>query len=221
MKKIVIIACLLCFNSHSLYSQKIESDDIQNGIRRIQSKSETIDIGNFFRYNLERFSDETGRSQYYIRGRSEENEYHNFPVNCKLLFKTFDGKVIELTSVISELVRIPHKGMFSTKHLIANMIWEPTAYYPITFEQLQDLFTGVAKIRVEMLSYDKKQQTAFMDYPELEFKKDKMGKQFKEMFNHVQQAGLKEVKLNKDKNKKKEKKEERLTLERKDAASDF
>ena len=84
----IFIICL-CFYSINIYSQKTDSDYIQNGVRRIQSKSETIDFENFFRYNLEKFVC-NGESQYYIRGRSEENEYHNFPNNCKLLFKTFE-----------------------------------------------------------------------------------------------------------------------------------
>ena len=98
----IFIICL-CFYSINIYSQKTDSDYIQNGVRRIQSKSETIDFENFFRYNLEKFVC-NGESQYYIRGRSEENEYHNFPNNCKLLFKTFDGKIIELTSINSAII---------------------------------------------------------------------------------------------------------------------
>ena len=194
---------LIAFNS---FSQKVESDDIENGVRRIQSKDETIDFENFFRYNLEKFiyNDE---SQYFIRGRSEENEYHNFPNNCKLLFKTIDGTVIELTSVVSELVQI-YDG-----------VWEPTAYYPISQEQLEKLFTGISKIRVEMLSYNKKEEKPFMDYPELEFKKDKMGKQFKEMFDNIEKKQLTQPKIKQK--KKSNKKEKGTSLERANASDGF
>jgi len=201
----IFIICL-CFYSINIYSQKTDSDYIQNGVRRIQSKSETIDFENFFRYNLEKFVC-NGESQYYIRGRSEENEYHNFPNNCKLLFKTFDGKIIELTSVISELVYLD------------NAVWEPTAYYPITRNQLDTLFTGISKIRVEMLSYNKQQEKPFLDYPELEFKKDKMGKQFQEMFNNIEKKELTQPKIKKEKET--NKKEKGTSLERGNAADGF
>ena len=201
----IFIICL-CFYSINIYSQKTDSDYIQNGVRRIQSKSETIDFENFFRYNLEKFVC-NGESQYYIRGRSEENEYHNFPNNCKLLFKTFDGKIIELTSVISELVYLD------------NAVWEPTAYYPITRNQLDTLFTGISKIRVEMLSSNKQQEKPFLDYPELEFKKDKMGKQFQEMFNNIEKKELTQPKIKKEKET--NKKEKGTSLERGNAADGF
>ena len=201
----IFIICL-CFYSINIYSQKTDSDYIQNGVRRIQSKSETIDFENFFRYNLEKFVC-NGESQYYIRGRSEENEYHNFPNNCKLLFKTFDGKIIELTSVISELLYLD------------NAVWEPTAYYPITRNQLDTLFTGISKIRVEMLSYNKQQEKPFLDYPELEFKKDKMGKQFQEMFNNIEKKELTQPKIKKEKET--NKKEKGTSLERGNAADGF
>lgn len=184
-KRLIFLIAAWCVVICS-FSQAVKSDDIANGVRRIQSKDETIDFENYFRYNLEKFicDDE---SQYFIRGRSEENEYHNFPNNSKLLFKTFDGTIIELTSVISELVQIDKQ------------VWEPTAYYPISQDQLDKLFTGISKIRVEMLSYNKKENTPFMDYPELEFKKDKMGKQFKEMFDNIEKKELTQPKIKKTK----------------------
>ena len=207
----------------SAFSQKVESDAVSNGVRRIQSKSETIDFENFFRYNLEKFIC-GDKSQYFIRCRSEENEYHNFPCNCKLLFKTYNGKIVELTSVISELVGKPvEKKMFSTSMTlpIAGKIWEPTAYYPITQEQLEDLFTGIAKIRVEMLSYNKKTDQPFMDYPEMEFKKDKLGKQFKEMFDNIEGKELTQPKIIKEPKNKKQDAKDKTSLERKKITDDF
>ena len=204
-KKIFLLFTLLLIAINS-FSQIVESDDIENGVRRIQSKDATIDFDNYFRYNLEKFicDDE---SQYFIRGRSEENEYHNFPNNCKLLFKTFDGEIIELTSVLSELV-------YAGIDVWGNKAWEPTAYYPITRDQLERLFTGISKIRVEMLSYNEQRDTPFMDYPELEFKKDKMGKRFQEMFDNIEEKQLTQPKVKKKKNS-------NTSLERKDASDGF
>ena len=203
MNRRFFILFTLFFIAYNSFSQKVESDNIENGVRRIQSKDETIEFENYFRFNLEKYiyNDE---SQYFIRGRSEENEYHNFPNKCKLLFKTFDGTVIELASTFSELVQI-NSG-----------VWEPTAYYPISNEQLQTLFNGISKIRVEMLSYNKKEDTPFMDYPELEFKKDKMGKKFKEMYDNVEKKELTQPKIKKTK-----KVEKGTSLKRKIASSDF
>lgn len=193
------------------FSQNVDSDYIQNDVRRIQSKSETIDFENFFRYNLEKFVC-NGESQYFIRGRSEENEYHNFPNNCKLLFKTFDGEIIELTSVFSELV-------YAGLDVWGNHALEPTAYYPITRNQLEALFTGISKIRVEMLSYNEQRDTPFLDYPELEFKKDKMGKQFQKMFNNIEKKELTQPEIKKEKET--NKKEKGTSLERGNAADGF
>jgi len=203
MNRRFFILFTLFFIAYNSFSQKVESDNIENGVRRIQSKDETIEFENYFRFNLEKFI-YNGESQYFIRGRSEENEYHNFPNKCKLLFKTFDGTVIELASTFSELVQI-NSG-----------VWEPTAYYPISNEQLQTLFNGISKIRVEMLSYNKKEDTPFMDYPELEFKKDKMGKKFKEMYDNVEKKELTQPKIKKTK-----KVEKGTSLKRKIASSDF
>ena len=102
---------------------------------------------------------------------------------------------------------------------IADKFWEPTAYYPITFEQLEDIFSGIAKIRVEMLSYNEKEGVPFMDYPELEFKKDKMGKQFKEMFDNIEKKELTKPKIKKSKVTKK--KEKGTSLERVNASEGF
>ncbi|MBO7578301.1 MAG: hypothetical protein J6T43_04860 [Prevotella sp.] len=204
MKLRILLTTVLIVFTNSIFSQEIASDEIENGVRRIQSKYKTIDFENFFRYNLEKYIC-NGENQYFIRGRSEENEYHNFPNDCKLLFKTFDGEIIELTSVLSELV------------CLKDGVWEPTAYYPISLDQLNKIFTGISKIRVEMLSYNKEKKTPFLDYPEKEFTKDKMGKQFKTMFDNIEKK-----ELTKPKTKKSESGNEKGTsLERGDASAGF
>lgn len=70
-----------------------------------------------------------------------------------------------------------------------------------------------------MLSYNKKEDKPFMDYPELEFKKDKMGKQFREMFDNIEK---KQQTLPKQpKEKKTNKKEKGTSLERINATDGF
>lgn len=206
-------------SSLNAFSQKVESDDINNGVRRIQSKSETIEFEEDFRYNLEKFIC-NNEVQYFIRGRMEENSFHNFPCNCKLLLKSFNGEIIDLTSVLSEF-SYREAPLFSMITPINGLIWEPVAYYPITQEQLKKLFTGISKIRVEMLSYNKKEDKPFMDYPELEFKKDKIGKQFKEMFDNIEKKQLTQPKVKKTKETNKKKKEKGTSLERINATDGF
>jgi hypothetical protein len=58
-----------------------------------------------------------------------------------------------------------------------------------------------------------------VDYPELKFKRDKMGKQFKEMFDNIEKKQLTQPKVKKE--KKSNKKEKGTSLERKDASEDF
>ena len=71
----------------------------------------------------------------------------------------------------------------------------------------------------EMLSYNKKEEKPFLDYPELEFKRDKMGKQFKEMFDNIEKKQLTQPKAKEI--KKSNKKEKGTSLERKDATEGF
>ena len=155
------------------YAQGVEVNEQKNGITRISTKEYTIEFDNFFDLNIEKFI--SGNStQYYIRGASEANEYHNFPPKAKMMLNLMNGNTIELTAIYTELVELREGHE-----------WKPMAYYPISEEQLHELFTGVKKITVEMLSYNKKTDKVFTDMADIEFKKDKIGKELKAMYDNI------------------------------------
>jgi hypothetical protein len=185
--------------THNCYSQKILWDEIQNNVRLIGTMPKVIKISDNLDYYLMKLISTEGKSQYFLSCNTEYLNYHNFPNNSKLLFKTFDNKIVELTSIYSDLVP-------ETLHV-------PFAYFPITQSQLETLFTGISKIRLEILSYDHKEDKPFVEYPEIEYKKDKIGKILQTMYTNIEQQCMKEMK---DKKKNKEK-----TLERKTNTSDF
>lgn len=187
------------------YSQKVEFDGVNNEVRLIESKTKVIKFPKFphiWGYRLEKYISSDGNSQFFLCGVSELNEYHNFPVNSKILLKTVNDKIIELTSVYSHYKSITAYD------------WVPEAFFPITLNQLEILFNGISKIRVERMSYDKIEEKPYIEYPEKEFKKDEMGKNLKEMFTNIELQCKKEIKKEKRNNKKK-------TLERSTDNSNF
>ncbi len=196
--KVFFLIAFITF-SHNCYSQKVIWDEIKNNVRFVGTMSKVIKFSDDLEYRLVKLISTEGKSQYFIYCNTEYLKYHNFPNNSKLLFKTFDNKIVELTSIYSELVP-------DTEHI-------PFAYFPITQEQLETLFKGISKIRAEILSYDYKEDKPFVEYPELEYKKDKIGKILQTMYTNIEQQCMKEMK---DKKKNKEK-----TLERKTNTSDF
>lgn len=157
------------------FAQKIKVNETNNNIRRISTDKVTIEIPNYFDFRIELFIDASNNRQYFIRGDSETNEYHNIPEHGKLLFKTFDESIVELTACYSELVQVSQGE------------WQPIAYYPISENNLRKLFMGVAKVRVELLSYNKKDQSVFQDLQDVSYKKDKLGKKFEKMYLAIEE----------------------------------
>jgi hypothetical protein len=172
MKKFIVLLICLCPFA-SIFAQKILVDDVKNNVRRIRTNEYTVEFDNFFDIYLEKFMD-NNTTQYFICGESEENEYHNFPPKAQMLIKLMNDNTIELTAVYTELRQTSESS------------WKPTAYYPITESQLQDIInTGVKKIRVVMLSYNKKDDSIFTDLADKEFKKDKIGTALKERYELI------------------------------------
>lgn len=162
MRKI-IFTLIVSFFATSNFAQKVESNNVNNGIRRISTKETTINLSNDFNIKLELFLDNDNNEQFFIKGESEINEYHNIPEHGKLMFKTFDGSIIELTACYSELSQVSETS------------WMPTAYYPISKDNLDKIIEGIAKIRVELLSYNKKEKSVYTDIQDIDYKKDKVG----------------------------------------------
>ena len=84
-----------------------------------------------------------------------------------------NDEIIELTSCYSELVKVSDTARV------------PIAYYPITESQLLSLFTGIKKIRVELLTLNEDDETVFTEYVDKEYKKDKLGRVIKEMYDAI------------------------------------
>lgn len=166
----------------SAFSQKILQDFVNNDVRLISTEAKSIKLIHDFEYSLVKYSSSDTVFQYFLLCESENNKYHHFLNNGIITLNTFNGDTIELTSIYSKM-----------SLLVEYNRMKPYAYYPITISQLQTLFNGVSKIRVEMLSYDKNAEKVVLDYPEIEFKKDKIGKDIKKMFEIVEQQSLKEV----------------------------
>ena len=75
-------------------------------------------------------------------GCFDVNSIHSFPPSAKILFKLFDGSLMEIVSLTSKIINI-HKNKYV-----------PTIYYPISEEQLVSLFSGIKKIRIEFSNGD-------------------------------------------------------------------
>lgn len=171
MKNNIILAISLLF-CVTIQAQKLNSSDISNGVLKISTTDFKLNLSHDFNLSLDKLTDGT-KVQYYIKGVSEKNESHSFPENAKLLFKLTDGSIVELTSYYSFI-----------NYIEDNNDYYPTAYYPISEEQLNSLFNGVSKVRVELLSVDK-DDVIFQDLQDVDYKKDKLGKVFKAMYDVI------------------------------------
>lgn len=188
MRKIILSIIAFFAITINCFSQIIV-DEVRNGIRGIYPTEEKkLKLSDGFDYRLVKLITPSGISQYYIQCSLGYLKYNNFPNNSKLLFKTFDNKVIELTSIIS--------------YLEPDINHCPFAYFPITQVQLESLFTGISKVRVEILSYDNREDKPFVDYPEKEYKKDEIGKNLRKMFTIIEQQSLNVSKDNNSETKK-------------------
>lgn len=122
-------------------------------------------------YSLELYSDGE-KTQYAIRVYlwSTSKKSHIFPSHSNMLLKLTDNSVIELTSVFND---------FDIEKSFTS------AYFPISESELQKIFAGIKKTRIEVLSISKDDNSIFTDYQDYEYKKDKMGKQLEKWHNAI------------------------------------
>ena len=159
--------------TYSGFSQKIKTN---NNVTLIESPKKDIKLSHRFEYKLQKYVSTDGTFQFFICCNFQFNTYHNFPNNAKMILKTFEGETIELTAALSMIAPVPP---FETS-------WEPTAFYPVTQAQLEKLFKGVSYINVETLSYNYKEEKAYLDFQEEVFKKDEIGKHLNKMFMKIE-----------------------------------
>lgn len=203
MKTINTLLMLLIIISFNANAGDIDYVKNANGVILIGSKSNMGSINSFNAgyiagytsvrstppiYSLELYTD--GQTmQYAIRIYmwSTPKKPRIFPSHSKLLLKLVDNSVIELTSVFND---------FDVEKSFTS------AYFPISESELQRLFTGIKKTRIEVLTISKDDNSIFTDYQDYEYKKDKMGKQLEKWQNAISEEYRKEgIELLKQKQK--------------------
>jgi hypothetical protein len=176
MKKIIFLIAISFLCGTHIYGQKIILNDMSNGVYRIVTEPFELELVDEFKGSIHLYYDKE-TYEFIIELNGEKNKLHNFPEEAKLLFKTMDGSTIELKAFDTEIgkgmdyLQVPYKY--------------PLAFYAISEQQLQSLFNGISKIRVEMLSYNKKEKTIFKDFQDIDYKNDKLGKLFNKMYNKL------------------------------------
>lgn len=160
--------------SINVYAQKVVSDDTQNGVRKIQTSFSNFNIGikagdlkskGSVGYSLCKFIS-AEKSQYMLLVQYMETEKaNNFPDRARIIIKNKKQENLELIAVES----------FMTDGY-------PLAFFPITEQELKTLFIGTEKIRIELLSADKK-GIVTPNYED--FKKASFGKDLEKMYTAI------------------------------------
>lgn len=177
-----LIALLTAFLvSLSAYAQKIETDDTEsNGTRYIFCTQENVGgfsdkIKLFIGLGYMRPEDKNG--EYFLSVKLNCGEVTKIPKGGRMLIKTTAGETVELATLVA--------GSDEMQTISGVNLWKVSVQYPIAVDQLEQLISGVAKIRIELSdskTYDK------------EWKKDKVGKVFSKEYGLIQNALQKDSK---------------------------
>ena len=191
MKTIKILLILLFVAvDYSFAGKKKESYQIDNGVTRVLSKfgltyfngSGFMKINannNVLSYQLEMFTD--GKEKQYsiqliLTSLIKRSKAFFFPTNAKLLIKLQDDSIIELSSIYTQNVKDPSQEKACSAH------------FPITEDQLNKMFNGVKKIRVEIIHLNDEEDDVEKDYRDVDFKKDVLGKRFGEFYKEINET---------------------------------
>ena len=191
MKTIKILLILLFVAvDYSFAGKKKESYQIDNGVTRVLSKfgltyfngSGFMKINannNVLSYQLEMFTD--GKEKQYsiqliLTTLIKRSKAFFFPTNAKLLIKLQDDSIIELSSIYTQNVKDPSQEKACSAH------------FPITEDQLNKMFNGVKKIRVEIIKLNDEEDDVEKDYRDVDFKKDVLGKRFGEFYKEINET---------------------------------
>lgn len=168
MKRFVSVLALLVFLSSSIANaQKIESDRTDDGVRTIFCEKKSVSG----------FSDKVKMSvglsankndegvQYYLAIKLNTNEVYEVKKGGKCLLKTTGGDIVELTSLAGH----SFSPATDVEVISGIRIMTITVLYSITEEQIEQISSGVAKVRMEVVT--ERGDELF----EKEFKKDKIG----------------------------------------------
>lgn len=131
---------------------------------------------NSMTYRLELYTD--GKEKQYALNLKvfpvlNRAKAYFFPTHSKVLIRVMNDEVIELTSIYNKNVEDPANERVCE------------AIYPISEEQLAKIFTGIKKIRGDVLESNKEKNGVNKDFWEFEYKKDKLGKKFKGFYDEI------------------------------------
>ncbi len=160
-KVIALLVCLMM--GTAAYAQKIVSDDTSaDGNRYIFCSKENVggfsDKMKLFA-GLSYMLPADGDGQYYLCVQLNCGEVTSIHKGGRMLIKTSSGEVVELATLAA--------GTDEMETISGINLWEVSAQYPITLEQLEQIQSGIVKMRIELAeskTYEK------------EWKKDKLGK---------------------------------------------
>lgn len=172
MKKIIsfIITICACLGVHG---QTIEFDDYLDDSTKVYSTSSQI-CRSFtdkmvLSVSLTKYTFRSGRNYYTMKLSVNTGEHCSIPKDGRVLMKTVDDSVVELKSISdaeSEIRTYIISGIaIKTVQLVGN--------YVVSETDLQKMFKGVKKVRMEILptNYEK------------DFKKDKVGQALQAEYN--------------------------------------
>lgn len=189
MKTIKILILLFIIGTFKSYAGDVKSIEVANGIIQIKSsnslriayavddKKQNLLSTNtqLLVYGLDLYTN-GDKKQYFLR-MGVKNSGHNvftaqllagfIPIYGKILLKLFDDSVIELSSIY----KTEEKDGFGHFYLSDN--------------NLLKIFEGVKKIRVEIITYDPKTGNLNKEYRDVNYDKDKFGKNIKDLYKDL------------------------------------
>lgn len=177
MKKTFLLVCLFAFTT-STFAQKIELDKIENGERTIICSHENVRSFKdkvVFSVALISNTNKSGENFYNLSLKATSLSPITVPKGGKLLIKTADGSVIELST------QMEYAGTVRDVHNVNGYVYSDYSIFPsfsLTPAQIDKICKGVTKIRLE----------TSLDAVDKEFKKDKIGKVIDAEYKLIQKA---------------------------------
>ena len=146
MKKLLLL--LLLLSNISIYAQKVDIDKVADNSRYISCSlalARDMTAINVLSFGLSAIQTEN-TTTYLLRMKITSLNPISVPDNAKLLIKCKDDAVIELNALGED------NAYVRDVHIIGNIvISDYSAYpiYPVTKEQIQQMCTGIEKVRIE------------------------------------------------------------------------
>ncbi len=182
MKNIWFLFLLLVVGIGEINAQKIENDSYTNDARFIVTSLEAARSFTdkvFISFGMEFFQPEGTEGDYLVAIKLVGSSDLQIPQGGRMLLKTNNGDVVQLEAL--------NKGISGQETNMGYTSFYVNASYPVTIDQLNELFPGITKVRVELESAEPFEK---------EFSKDKIGKVLKKDYELIQGALSKNPKGN-------------------------